>query len=161
MARLRKALSLRHKALQHGTPDATTPHSVSPSPAPQHVSWLEHVPARLSTEALNAMVATFKTNYSSEILDDDSMPSIRLMSLVHDYLRPGQTLKWMQQYTEAIETKNHTAIRTETQLIAAAFFDDTPELAIEGRHITAGLLHRIQMVFRKRLHFGKQHTSPT
>ena len=47
--------------------------------------------------------------------------------------------------------RSHKAARTETQLLAHAFFDDTPEISVEGKTLTTGWLHRIQQVFRNAL----------
>ena len=37
--------------------------------------------------------------------------------------------------------------RRGVQLLAHAFFDDTPEISVEGKALAAGWLHRIQQVF--------------
>ena len=44
-----------------------------------------------------------------------------------------------------------TKLRTEALLLAQAFFDDTPEISVDGRPLTASWLHRIQTVFRNAL----------
>ena len=72
-------------------------------------------------------------------LDADTTPSIRLLSLVHEGLKPGQSLKWVpwqyclssRQYQERMEAKSARAVRSELQLLSQAFFDDTPEVSVE------------------------------
>ena len=58
-------------------------------------SWTEHLPPKLTTDRVSSLIETFKTNYPGELLDADTTPSIRLLSLVHKGLKPGQTLKWV------------------------------------------------------------------
>ena len=78
--------------------------------------------------------------------------------MVADGLEPSSRIKWIlgqfhfsqKQYTDAMGAKSHKAIRTETQLIAAAFDDNTPEMAAEGKHITAGWLHKVQQLVHLR-----------
>ena len=45
--------------------------------------WVENLPPKLTQDAADAMVQRYKTSYPSEVLDGDSMPSIRLLSVVH------------------------------------------------------------------------------
>ena len=86
------------------------------------------------------------------------MPSIRLLSMVYD-MSKSKHFKWIpwqlrlsaRQCQEAVEARSHKAARTETQLLAHAFFDDAPEISVEGRTLTSGWLHRIQQVFRNAL----------
>ena len=86
-------------------------------------------------------------------------PSIRLLSLVHEGLKPGQSLKWVpwqyrlssRQYQERMEAKSAQAVRSELQLLSQAFFDDTPEVSVEHHSLSAGWLTRIQTVFRNAL----------
>ena len=49
---------------------------------------------------------------------------------------------------QAMEAKSHKAIRAETQLQPHSLIALPTKLAIGGKHITAGWLHRIQTVFR-------------
>ena len=93
-ARLRRALD---KCLTRAA-DIAAPGSASgsmgllQSPAP-HV-WAEHAPPRLDNEAVQRMVEQFRNAYTSE-LDSDSVPSIRLLSLVHQWFKPHGTIKWV------------------------------------------------------------------
>ena len=94
-------------------------------------------------------------NYPGELLDADTTPSIRLLSLVHKGLKPGQSLKWVpwqyrlssRQHQERMEAKSARAVRSELQLLSQAFFDDTPEVSVEHHSLSAGWLTRIQTVF--------------
>ena len=55
--------------------------------------WAENLPPKLTTETVDSLVSTFKQNYPGELLDQDSMPSIRLLGLVHEGLKTR--LKWI------------------------------------------------------------------
>ena len=85
------------------------------------------------------------------------MPSIRLLSLVHEGLKTR--LKWIpwqyrlsqKQYQEILEAKTSRAFRSETQLLTAAFTDDQPEVAVENRPLSACWLLHIQTLFRNAL----------
>ena len=113
----------------------------------------------LIRHAVTSLVSTFKTNYPGELLDADTAPPIRLLSLVHEGLKPGQTLKWApwqfrlsaRQYQERMEAKSAKAVRSELQLLSHAFFDDTPEINVENHALSPAWLMRIQTVFRNAL----------
>ena len=50
-----------------------------------------------------------------------------------------------------MEARSHKVARAEAQLLTHAFFDETPEVSVEGRALTASWLHRTQQVFRNAL----------
>ena len=84
-SRLRKALKLcQDMSMQPQPPSAS---QVTPTPVrsletsvPTH-EWAENLPPKLTTETVDSLVSTFKQNYPGELLDQDSMPSIRLLRL--------------------------------------------------------------------------------
>ena len=98
----------------------------------------------------------FKANYPGELLDDDTMPSIRLRSLVQHSLKPGEKIRWIpwqfrlsaKQYTEIMEAKSSKPMRTEAQLLASALYDDTPEMPVAHLRLAASWLSRIKTVYR-------------
>lgn len=86
----------------------------------------------------------------------DTIPSIRLLSMVHHYMKPGgQTIKYIswqirmsqKQYQDMTEAKTQKPIRTEAQLLGT-LLDDTPELSMEHVRLSAEWLLRTQEVFR-------------
>ena len=96
-ARLRRALDRCHaKSALEGR--ATQPSAALPVQASQAFSvaalqpdsWAEHLPPKLTPESVEAMTDTFVLNYPGVLLDQDTMPSIRLLSIVHHSLKPGQ-----------------------------------------------------------------------
>ena len=89
----------RSRALSRsGTPPQSTGLSTAPpstaTPAATNV-WAEHAPPRLDADAVQRMQSTFKANYPGEHLDNDCMPSIRLLSIVHLWFAPRGTIKWV------------------------------------------------------------------
>ena len=84
------------------------------------------------------------------------MPSIRLLSLVHQRFRPHGTMKWIpwqlrlsaKQYQEIIEARTSKTLRTEAQLISTALFDETPEQSIDKAYLSPAWLSKCQTVMR-------------
>lgn len=128
---------------------STTAAPVAPS------SWQELAPPRLTPEAVQQLIEAFQKNYPGELLTSDSTPSIRLLSVVHHCLKPGQSLRYIpwqirmsqKQYQEMTEAKTHKAIRSEAQLLGA-LLDETPELSMENVRLSADWLSKTQQVFR-------------
>ena len=148
-ARLRKALRLAHQS--HELRPLSLPATLLPQASPS--SGMEHLPPKLSSVTVQDLVSTFKANYPGELLDDDTMPSIRLLSLVQHSLRQGKKLRWIswqlrlsaKQYTEI---KSSKPMRTEAHLLASALYDDTAEMAVAHLRLSVSWLQRIQTVFR-------------
>ena len=157
-ARLRRALDkckALTKAADLATPgQGTISSNLLQSPAPN--VWAEHAPPRLDNEAVQRMVEQFRNAYTSEHLDADSMPSIRLLSLVHQWFKPHGSIKWIpwqlrlsaKQYQELIEARTAKTLRTEAQLISTALFDETPEQSIDRAFLSPTWLSRCQTVMR-------------
>ena len=138
MARLRRAL----KRAQNLTELADSPAAASPSApsAPASLNaWAEHAPPRLDAANIAQLVKDFHTNYPGEHLDSDAMPSVRLLSIVHRWFSPGNSISWVpwqlrlseKQYQELIESKASRTIRTEAAFLSTALFDDTPEMPVD------------------------------
>ena len=160
-ARIRKALRFAHDLCQQSNEPSqavpqppSLPAAILPQASP--ASWVENLPPKLSQEAAQELVADFKTNYPGELLDEDNMPSIRLLSLVQHSLKPGEKIRWIpwqfrlssKQYTEIMEAKSSKPMRTEAQLLASALYDDTPEMPVAHLRLSASWLSRIQTVYR-------------
>ena len=160
-ARLRKALKICQDASLNAPSDSLTPKTPTPvrsldSLPPSH-EWVEHIPPKLTPKTVDSLVKVFKQNYPGELLDADSMPSIRLLSLVHEGIKtrlrwiPWQFRLSQRQYQEIQEAKTSRVVRSEVQLITSAFLDDQPEVSVENRPLSAGWLLHIQTVFRNAL----------
>ena len=75
--------------MSSATPSEPAANSRSPCIQPNQIaSWAEHLP-KLTSERVSSLVETFKSNYPGELLDADTTPSIRLLSLVHEGLKSG------------------------------------------------------------------------
>ena len=157
-ARLRRALDTC-KSITQATDQAHLPAALATSSTPSQGTalnvWAEHAPPRLDSEAVAKLIEKFKQNYPSEHLDSDTRPSIRLLSLVHQWFRPHGTIKWVpwqlrmseKTYQELIEARTARTLRTEAQLISNTLFDETPEVSITPGGINPAWLMKTQVVF--------------
>ena len=141
-ARLRKALAECHRLSLRSEPPEPAASSGPPCTQPNQIaSWAEHLPPKLTSERVSSLVETFKSNYPGNLLNADTTPSIRLLSLGSIAFH----------HKERMEAKSARAVRSELQLLSQAFFDDTPEVSVEHHSLSAGWLTRIQTVFRNAL----------
>eukprot|EP00439_Symbiodinium_sp_Y106_P000945 s7526_g1.t1 len=155
MARLRRAL----KRAQNLTELADSPATASPSApsAPASLNaWAEHAPPRLDASSIAQLVKDFHTNYPGEHLDSDAMPSVRLLSIVHRWFSPGNSISWVpwqlrlseKQYQELMESKASRTIRTEAAFLSTALFDDTPDYGHLVEAESGRTESSVQTVFR-------------
>ena len=105
-ARLRRALE-RCKTIAQLSDGASAAASASTAvqPAIAQNVWAEHAPPHLDAEAVAKMVQEFRATYSGERVDADSMPSVRLLSLVHCWFRPRGKIKWVPWQLQRDSTK--------------------------------------------------------
>ena len=94
-ARLRMALRRAHHACLELADQPPSKNcgltSKQTPPNPQQYTWMEHVPPKLTQERIDELTKRFAEHYPGEILTSDSMPSIRLLSLVHEGLKTRLT----------------------------------------------------------------------
>ena len=155
MARMRRALTRAQTLakVQDELPAYAQQAPPVPFPAEAQQSvhanvWAEHAPPRLDAGTVAQLQASFRSNYPGEHLDADCAPSIRLLSLVHMWFKPGGAIKWVpwqmrlssKQYQDIIEARASRTLRTEAQLISTALFDETPELPVEHVRLNASWL---------------------
>ena len=160
-ARLRMTLRRAHHACLElaDQPPTKTGGLISKQtpPNPQEYTWMEHVPPKLTQERIDELTKRFAEHCPGEILTSDSMPSIRLLSLVHEGLKTRLTwVPWQyrlsaKQYQEIHEAKSHKPLRSEMQILTHAIVDDTPELSLDHRSLSPGWFLRCQTVFRNAL----------
>ena len=156
--RIHKAWHMCKSASQQGLkqsvaaiPTPSTPLKMEPG------DWVENLPPKLTQEAVDAMVQRYKTSYPSEVLDGDSMPSIRLLSVVHQGLKtrlawvPWQHRLSQKQYQEQTEARTGRPLRSEWQIITHALVDDQPEVSVEGRALSPGWFLKMQVIFSNAL----------
>ena len=153
--RVRRLLAQGRVLVTQSQSAASDPAALGGSTPMAAPSWQEHAPPRLTPEAVVAMTATFSKNFPGELLTPDTTPSIRLLSIVHHQLRPGQSLKYIpwqirlsqKQYQDMMEAKTHKAVRSEAQLLGV-FLDDTPEISMDQVRLSSEWLLKVQQVFR-------------
>ena len=99
VGRLRRFLDRCHT---HASGTAPAPARGEPGPSASTRAapiaenvWAEHAPPRLTPAAVQSMKDTFTANYPGEILDSNAMPSIRLLSIVYQWFRPGNAPQWV------------------------------------------------------------------
>ena len=149
--RIRKAWHMCKSASQQGIPTPSTPLKMEPG------DWVENLPPKLTQDAVDAMVQRYKTSYPSEVLDGDSMPGIRLLSVVHQGLKtrlawvPWQHRLSQKQYQEQTEARTGRPLRSEWQIITHALVDDQPEVPVEGRALSPGWFLKMQVIFSNAL----------
>ena len=94
------------KSIMQAADQTNLPPSMASSTLPSQGTalnvWAEHAPPRLDSEAVSKLIEKFKQNYPSEHLDSDTRPSIRLLSLVHQWFRPHGAIKWVQHVLKDI-----------------------------------------------------------
>ena len=155
-ARIRKAFEIaRATSLQEThahMPRALSQPSNPETHASPAIAWAEHLPPKLTPEIVQDLKRTTRRAPGTR------QHAKRLLSMVYKMTKskhfkciPWQSRLSARQYQEAVEARSHKAARAETQLLAHAFFNDTPEVSVEGRALTSGWLHRIQQVFRNAL----------
>ena len=157
VARLRRALD-KCKAVTKAWDSASSAASGTSAQAAATNVWAEHAPPRLDEAAVQRMAEVFLNRYSGEHLDPDSMPSIRLLSIVHQWCKQGTakgSVKWVpwqlrmsqRTYQEIMEARTARTLRTEAQLISTALFDDTPHQSIDKGYLNPAWLSKTQRVF--------------
>ena len=91
-SRVRQAWNACRQNMPKSTTLPATP-TVDATPSP--ATWTEMLPPKLTEEAVRKLEEAFRANYPGELLDSDTSPSIRLLSLVHHGLKPGQAMRWV------------------------------------------------------------------
>ena len=82
------------------------------------IAWAEHLPPKLTPEMVQDLVDKFQKNYPGELLGPDSMPSIRLLSMVYEMTK-SKHFKWIprQLRLSARQCQEAVEARSETQLL--------------------------------------------
>ena len=97
----------------------------------QPSQWMEHLPPRLTQEAMQDTTDKPKANYPDELLDQDSMPSSR----VHHSLKPGEKIRWIPCNFAYLPSNTRSTWRPT-------------EVPVEHMRLAAAWHERIQTVFR-------------
>ena len=86
-ASLRAAFKMCQEMTQPAsTNNQATPASASSDPMANPGTWAESFPPKLDATVIDQMKTKFLASYPSELVNHDTMPSTRLLSLVHHQL---------------------------------------------------------------------------
>ena len=116
-------------------------------------SWQEHAPPRLTPESVAALSAMFTKNFPGELLIAEALPStrllsIRLLSIIHHQLQPGQTLRYVPWQLRLSQKQCQEMMEAKTPQLLGVIWDDTPELPLDQVRLSAEWLMKVQQVFR-------------
>ena len=90
-ASLRAAFKMCQEMTQPAsTNNQATPASASSDPMANPGTWAESFPPKLDATVIDQMKTKFLASYPSELVNHDTMPSTRLLSLVHHQLLKKQ-----------------------------------------------------------------------
>ena len=127
---------------------SSSPHPAAESPAVTSAnaaasnsegSWNEAFPPKLSQSVVLEMKKKFQKNYPSEILSSDSLPSNRLLALVHQTVSKGswRWVPWKHRTTLAREedwqlSRNAKYPKIEGLQLHALLLDEPPTIDVSS-----------------------------
>ena len=102
-------------------------------------SWSETFPPKLTGEVVTALKQKFKQNYPAEILLPETMPSLRLLSLMH-HQKTKNEFRWVPWKFRLSQAKSEEITAGKTTRLAKAeglhlhslLLDSPPELQVEN-----------------------------
>ena len=102
-------------------------------------SWSETFPPKLTGEVVAALKQKFKQNYPAEILLPETMPSLRLLSLMH-HQKTKNEFRWVPWKFRLSQAKSEEITAGKTTRLAKAegiqlhslLIDSPPELQVEN-----------------------------
>ena len=114
-------------------------------------SWNEAFPPKLSHSTVLEMKKKFQKNYPSEILSSDSLPSNRLLALVHQTVSKGswRWVPWKHRMTLAREedwqlSRNAKYPKLEGLQLHALLLDEPPTIDVSSGNFG---LHTLRVMF--------------
>ena len=132
-------------ASQHGTL-ASAPSEGAASQASKPDSWADPYPAKLSSSMMREFRESFLASYPSEILNPESMPSARLMALVHKGVSE-RNLKfplWKHRLSASQEQAHQVSRPSKVPRLESLLFDDIPAKEVPSvlnHGYVSGILH--------------------
>ena len=108
-------------------------------PAASASSWSETFPPKLTSEVVLAMRQKFKQHYPAEILLPETMPSLRLLSLMH-HQKTKKEYRWVPwkfrisqaKSDELTGNKSSRLAKVEGVQLHSLLIDSPPEIQIEN-----------------------------
>ena len=147
-------------ASQHGTV-ASAPSAGAASQASKPGSWADPYPAKLSSSMMRELRESFLASYPSEILNPESMPSARLMALVHKSVSE-KNLKfplWKHRLSASQEQAHQVSRPSKVPRLESLLFDDVPAkevLSVLNHGYVSGILrlHATALALCKAAHLS-------
>ena len=139
----RSALLLAWQRCRQSTEQVKDPPQAAPSQASEAAtpasSWSETFPPKLTSDVVLAMKQKFKQNYPAEILLPETMPSLRLLSLMH-HQKTKKEYRWVPWKYRISQAKSDELTIGKTSRLAKAeglqlhslLLDSPPEIQIEN-----------------------------
>ena len=125
--------------------------SSGPSGQSDSQSWVETCAPKLEAETIRKLKATFLSNYPSELLSPETMPSTRLLSLVHHQLakRQWHWIPWKFRLSaskaEEISQQRSAKIpKLDSVTLQSLLCDDPPSIEISNQGMG---LHAMRTMF--------------
>ena len=152
-AQCKQVFTANQTASVSSHPVAESPSAVSPN---QHSSnsegsWNEAFPPKLSQSVVLEMKKKFHKNFPSEILSSDSLPSNRLLALVHQTVSKGswRWVPWKHRMTLAREedwqlSRNAKYPKIEGLQLHAFLLDEPPTIDVSSGNFG---LHTLRVMF--------------
>ncbi|CAL1132800.1 unnamed protein product [Cladocopium goreaui] len=139
-ASVRAAFKMCQSALQSvAAPSAPSSASASGDPMTSQNSWAESFPPKLDSSVIDQLKAKFLASYPSELVNHDTMPSTRLLSLVHHQLLKKQWawIPWKYRLTMAkadeISSQRQTKMpKLELASLHNLLVDEPPSIDISN-----------------------------
>ena len=156
-----ESMSLLHKAALRlafkqanqppSAPSSTSGPSSVPTVSPDSQSWVETFAPKLEYETIRKLKSAFLSNYPSELLTSDTMPSTRLLSLVHHQLtkRQWRWIPWKYRLSvakaEEISQQRSAKIpKLDSMNLQSLLCDDPPSIEISNQGMG---LHAMKAMF--------------
>lgn len=117
-------------------------------------SWSESFAPKLDNQAIHDMRAQFLKNYPSELLNGDTTPSTRLLSLVHHQLAKGEWkwIPWRYRLSvtkcEDVQTQRAAKIpKLESLSLSSLLLDEIPAIEVSNDNMGINAIRTSMDVF--------------
>lgn len=129
--------------------DAPPPSDPLPSAPASQSGWSDFFPPKLQPDVVRKLISDFESAYPSEVLQPESMPGPRLLSLCHSQLsrKEWKWIPWKFRLSQKLHddqsiSRPRKLLRSET--FQDMLFDDVPTREIPQHQI--GLAHLQQLL---------------
>lgn len=134
------------------TPElGTIERSGDAQPASSTSSWSESFAPKLTSQTVKDLKSQFKKNYPSEILTQDNMPSLRLLSQIQHQKTKGDwawipwTFRLSAAKSDELQTQKSSRIpKDESLSLHSLLFDEPPSLEVSNNSMG---LHAVRCMF--------------